>query len=209
MKVIGLFLLIALIFSGLFPPLLQAQNPDAWEERLNKRQPPDKVMDAIGVKPGMIIGEVGAGRGRYAVKFAERVGPTGKIYANDILSEKLEYLNFRCKRDGITNIETILGTETDPLLPKGKLDMVYLINTYHHVAKQVPLLKNIIPALKSGGHMVIIEADPAKGGASGHSSPKETMIKEANEAGFELVRIETFLDVDNIYIFNPRIRSTE
>lgn len=205
MKVFGLLLSITLIFVAvLFPSCLQAQDPDAWEDRLNKRQPPEKVMDAIGVKPGMIIGEVGAGRGRYAVKFAERVGPKGKIYANDILSWKLEYLNTRCKRDSITNIETILGTETDPRLPKGKLDMVYLINTYHHVSEQIPVLKNIIPSLKPGGVLVVIEADPAKGGSSGHSTPKDAMLKQAGEAGYKLVRIETFLKTDNIYIFTPR-----
>jgi len=179
----------------------QTGGPDAWEQRWNNLQPADKVMDAIGVQPGMTVGEVGAGRGRYAVKMAERVGPTGKIYANDIDAGALAYLNFRCKRDSITNIETILGTVTDPRLPKGKLDMVYFINTYHHVEKPVELMKSIIPALKPGGCLVIIEHAPEKATSMGHHcTPKETVLQQAKEAGFKMVRLETFLEYDNIYI---------
>lgn len=179
--------------------------PDAWEQRWNSLQPADKVMKAIGVKPGMAIGEVGAGRGRYAVKMAEGVGPTGKIYANDIDASALEYLDHRCKRDSITNIKTILGTVTDPRLPKGKLDIVYFINTYHHVEKPVELMKNIIPALKPGGFLVIIEHAPEKATSMGHhATPKENVFSQAKQAGFKLDRLETFLKFDNIYILRPR-----
>ena len=73
---------------------------DSWEARCNIYQPPEKVMDAIGVKSGMVIGEVGAGRGRYVVPMARRVGDKGRVYANDIDEEALEYVRFRCRRDG-------------------------------------------------------------------------------------------------------------
>jgi predicted methyltransferase len=192
-----------LVFAGSWFSLAWTQTggPDAWEQRWNTLQPADKVMDAIGVKPGMMVGEVGAGRGRYAVKMAERVGPTGKIYANDIAPGKLQYLLHRCKRDKITNIEIILGTVTDPRLPKGKLDFVYFINTYHHVEKPVELMKNIIPALKPGGLLVIIEHAPEKATSMGHHcTQKETVLQQAKEAGFKMVRLETFLEYDNIYI---------
>ena len=106
-----------------------------------------------------VIGEIGAGRGRYAVRLAVRVGKTGKIYANDILESKLDYLKFRCKRDNIPNLITILGELTDPRFPEGELDM------------------------------------------GSHSTPKDVLIKEVGAAGFELVRIETILSQDNIYIF--------
>jgi ubiquinone/menaquinone biosynthesis C-methylase UbiE len=199
--------LTVLVFAGSGFSCASPQNdgPDSWEQRWNNLQPPDKVMDAIGVKPGMTVGEVGAGRGRYAVKMAERVGPTGKIYANDIDAGALAYLNFRCKRDSITNIGTILGTVTDPRLPKGKLDIVYFINTYHHVEKPVELMKNIIPGLKPGGFLVIIEHAPEKATSMGHHcTPKETVLQQAKEAGFKMVRLETFLEYDNIYILKVK-----
>lgn len=199
-----MLMVIVLLTAGMFTSFLQAQDPDAWEDYQNKRQPPEKVLNALGVTPGMVIGEVGAGRGRYAVKFAERVGPKGKIYANDILPEKLKYLDHRCRRDGIPNIETILGTFTDPRLPKGKLDMVYVVNTYHHIEKQAEVMRNIIPSLKPNGRLVLIEADPKKGGHEGHSTPRETVLNELSEAGYVLDRIETFLELDNIYIFRVK-----
>ena len=178
---------------------------DEWENYHNSYQPPDSVMDAIGVKPGMMIGEVGAGRGRYVVHMARRVGEKGKIYANDIDSKALIYLQYRCMRDSIPNVVTILGDVTDPRFPEGTLDMVYIINTYHHLEKPVELLRNIRPGLKPGGTLVIIEHDPEKYPAAGsHSTPRRVLIDQAVEAGFELIRIETFLARDNINIFRPR-----
>jgi ubiquinone/menaquinone biosynthesis C-methylase UbiE len=123
-------------------------DPDAWEVYHNNLQPPKKVMDAINLKAGMIVGEIGAGKGRYAVILAKRVGKKGHVYANDINQEDLDYLKFRCKRDKISNLAIILGKETDPLFPESKLDMVFIVNTYHHISDPVELLRNAKPALK-------------------------------------------------------------
>jgi ubiquinone/menaquinone biosynthesis C-methylase UbiE len=165
-------------------------------------------MDAIGVVPGMTVAEIGAGRGRYAVQMAERVGENGKVYANDISEDDLAYLRERCERDGIGNIETVLGDVTDPLLPEGTFDLVYVINSYHHFEDPVALLKNVIPSLKPDGRLVIIEHDWDKYGdeAQWHCKPQNELIDEAYRAGFFLVGIETFLEKDNINIFIPRSR---
>ena len=204
-------LAVILVFSASLPILAGDRDPDAWEARHNRLQPPDEVMDAIGVEPGWIIAEVGAGRGRYAVHMAERVGEKGMIYANDIDSEALEYIEQRCERDGIDNIVTILVEVADPHLPEGILDMVYLINTYHHLDEPVELMRKIVPSLKPGGLLVIIEHDPVKApDFSEHSTTTQEMILEQTaEAGFELVRIETFLEKDNINIFRVRSSETE
>jgi ubiquinone/menaquinone biosynthesis C-methylase UbiE len=178
-------------------------DPDAWEASHNAVQPPEKVLDAIGLQAGMVIGEIGAGRGRYAVFLAERVGDEGKVYANDIDEEDLEYLEFRCERDSISNITTIVGKETETLFPEASLDIVFMINTYHHISKPVELLKSTVPALKPGGTLAIVEHCPEKLSESwsGHTTAKETVIEHAGEAGFELVKMETFLERDNIYVF--------
>jgi len=176
-------------------------DPDAWEKRHNAYQPPEQVMDSLGIKPGMIITEIGAGRGRYAVLMAKRVGATGKIYANDIDKKALEYLDYRCKRDSIPNVITVLGKVADPLLPKATMDMVYMINTYHHLDKPIELMKNIISCLKPDGTFVIIEHDPIKvPGAGSHATAKDVLIDQVKQAGFELVRMMTFLKRDNIYV---------
>ena len=83
--------LLALIFLQSTVLGFQRKYEESREKRANDRMPPEKVMDAIGVKPGMVIGEVGAGRGRYTVHLANRVGSQGKIFANDINEKALEY----------------------------------------------------------------------------------------------------------------------
>lgn len=177
------------------------KDPDAWESRWNSLQPPEAVLDTIGVTPGMRVGEIGAGRGRYVVHVAKRVGADGLVYANDIDSEKLSYLEHRCERDSLTNIVTILGRETNPCFPEGKIDLVYVINSYHHFDKPVELLERTRPALKPEGRLVIVEHDPEKLSHGDHNRSKETVISQVTEAGFELIRISTFLEFDTIYIF--------
>ncbi|MCK4750564.1 MAG: class I SAM-dependent methyltransferase [Bacteroidales bacterium] len=151
---------------------------------------------------GMVVGEIGAGRGRYAVILAKEAGEKGHIYANDIDKESLEYLDFRCKRDGINNITTILGQENDPLFPDNVLDMIFIVNTYHHISDPIQVLKNAYPALKNSGTVVIIEGIPGKyGGHSDHTTSKETLISQMKEAGYRFDRMAAELKRDNIYIF--------
>ena len=186
----------------LFSNQMKSQDPDAWEEYQTSLQPPEIVIEAIKLDQGMVVGEIGAGRGRYSVILANRVGETGQIYANDIDKESLEYLDFRCKRDKITNITTILGKEKDPLLPENKLDMIFIVNTYHHISHPIQVLKNAHPALKPTGTLVIIDGVPGKyGGDSSHTTPQDELISQAKEAGFSFDRVAAELERDNIYIF--------
>lgn len=176
------------------------------EQRRNNWHPPEKIMDTIGLKPGMVIGDIGAGQGRFTVWFADRVGEAGKVYANDIDNRALEYLKDRCRRLHFQNVETVLGKVVDPRFPEGVLDIAFMIGTYHHLNKPVELMNNVIPALKPDGILVVVEYDPEKSGdTTGRSAtPKEKMIEQVSKAGFELIRIETFLERDNMYICRPK-----
>ena len=179
-----------------------------------ERQPPDKVMDAIGVKPGMVIGEIGAGRGRYTVYLARRVGETGKILANDISERSLAYLKDRCQRLGFGNVETILGEEEDPLFPDNSLDMAIMVWVYHMLDKPDGLLKNLRPSLKPGATLVILDPPDKEIDEEFHvdrSDPnvkipkiRERVEKSAAAAGFELVKVETFLPEDIIFILRAK-----
>ena len=180
---------------------------EEWEKGLNQRQPPIKIMDAIGLKQGMIIGEVGAGTGRMTMWLADRVGESGKVYANDIDRSALGHLRRRCKRDGFKNVEIVAGEMEDPGFSTGSLDVAFMINVYHHLAEHVPIIRNIRPSLKPDGMLVIVECDPEKvdWGDEHGCSRQEDMIHDLKKAGFEVVRIETFLDEDSIYIAKPII----
>jgi len=181
--------------------VLEPEN--ANEARLNRLQPPEQVMDAIGVKPGMYVAEIGAGFGRYVVQLAVRVGVKGKVYAEDINAAFLRHLTQRCGRWGLEHVETILGDVADPKLPKGELDLMFIISSYHHFDDPVALLKNARPALKPEGILAIGEWLPKDEGDSGYQTPDE-LVASMKDAGFKLERIETFLQKNNmnLYIFS-------
>lgn len=183
---------------------VQAQEEDALtlprEVRLNKRQPPDVVLKTIGIKPGMVMGEVGAGRGRYTVQIASRIGPSGRIYANDISQEALRSLDKRARDLGMANIETVLGSVTDTKLPPKALEMVIMVNVVHCLEKPVELLRNVGNALKPDGSIVIVEGNLDKEpSAAGEWFSRSKLLKIYEDAGYVLVREETFLPSDNIY----------
>jgi len=165
---------------------------------------PDKVMDIAGLTEGMIIGEVGAGEGYFTFKLAARVGKSGKVYANDIDARALRTLAERAGREGFSNIETIVGEVENPLLPSAALDMVFMVNVFHDLAKPVELLRSLVPSFKPGATAVILDRDPAKFAAGNkHNLPTETILALIKEADFELVRMETFFRVHNLYIIRP------
>jgi arsenite methyltransferase len=188
---LGLFVVLPCVFLCLS---LGADVRDTWHQ-------PDKVMDAVGVKPRMIIGEVGAGHGYFTFHLSRRVGDSGKVYANDIASRALASLRRKCENEGITNIETIVGEVEDPLLPKGILDMVFIVNAFHDLAKPVELLNNLVPSLKPDAPVVIIDRDPSKfRDSAGHFLTEEEILGMIGQSDFALDRIETFLPQHNIYI---------
>lgn len=182
--------------------VLEPENEN--EARLNRLQPPEKVMDAIGIIPGMIIAEIGAGRGRYVVQLANRVGETGKVYAEDIDAAALRYLENRCKKWGLNNVETIVGDVVDPKLPEGGLDLIFVVSSYHHFADPVALLRNARSALKTDGKLAIVEWLPWSKKDREGTTPEE-MEAQMMDAGYKLLRTETLSEDKplNIYIFLP------
>jgi ubiquinone/menaquinone biosynthesis C-methylase UbiE len=128
----------------------------AWEKQTFLKQPPEKIMNTAGIAPGMTIGEIGAGYGRFTLHLASRVGSSGRIYANDINKEALDSLLNRCERAGLTNVELILGQNDDPLFPAGSLDLAIMVWTYHWFDHPVTVLKNLKHALKPDATVVLV-----------------------------------------------------
>jgi len=161
----------------------------------------------VGITPGMVVAEIGAGRGRYVVQLAVRVGETGKVYAEDIDAAALEHLEGRCRKWGLSNVETILGEVTDPGLPPSSLDLLFVVSSYHHFEDPVALLRNARSALKPDGSLAIVEWLPWNRNDKEGTTP-EDMEAQMKEAGYRLVRSEK-LDVAKplrIYIFRPSER---
>jgi len=191
------FFVIFFIVGALFSYSQEKQTvltpENANEARLNRLQPPDQVMDAIGIKPGMSVAEIGAGQGRYVVQIAARVGETGKVYAEDIDADALDHLQKRCNRWGLQNVETILGDVADPKLPSGELDVIFVISAYHHFQDPIELMKKARSSLKPEGILAIGEWLNA-------TSP-EQVEAQMTAAGYKLDRVETFLEKNNLYIY--------
>jgi tRNA A58 N-methylase Trm61 len=175
---------------------LPAKSRDNWQQ-------PAKVLQIIGVKQGMYIGEPGAGRGYYTLKLARKVGPTGKIFANDIDEDVLETLKDKVKDAKLKNVNIIKGKEKDPLFPKGKLDMVFMSYVLHHISEPVPFLQNMKASLKPEATVVILAQDPDKSDdAIGHFMEKEEILEIMKNAGYQLIRTEDSLKKDTIYIYH-------
>lgn len=162
------------------PGLANDADRDQWLQ-------PDKVMAVVGVKPGMVIGEVGAGKGYFTVKLARAVGPGGRVYANDIDEGALEQLAQRCRTDGIHNVVTVVGQDADPGLPAGKLEQVWFVYSLHDVDEPVALLRNLKSSLAPGATVVVLDQDPERTG-SNHFLPTEQIREIFSDAGYRPVK---------------------
>src|SRR5215472_2850079 len=104
-----------------------------WLERpeREREEQPKKLLKVLDLKPGMVVADIGAGSGYYSFRLSEKVGAKGKVLAVDIQKEMLDIIRKRMKEDKVSNIEPVLGTETDPKLPAGGVDLILMVDVYH------------------------------------------------------------------------------
>jgi len=216
-----LMLLAMILFGPAVSPAARQDLAEGWEKTANQRHPPNQVMDLIGLKPGMMIGELGAGGGRFTVHLARRVGGKGIVFANDINPKAIEDIRARCRRQGITNIETVLGREDDPRFPKTNLDMVFMVWVYHMMEKPVDMLRSLIPYMKPGALVAMLEPIPAeteeeikdvtartgKIPTDVHVVTKESLEKDAAAVGLEFVRMDSTFKMDNLFILRVKAKA--
>jgi ubiquinone/menaquinone biosynthesis C-methylase UbiE len=126
------------------------------EEREQEEQP-EKAIAQLNLKPGMWVGDVGAGTGFYSIRIAKIVAPSGFVYANDIQPGMLELLRAHAAAQHVINIVPVLGTESDPKLPTAKLDLVLLVDVYHEFSHPQQMLHHLGDSLKSTGELVLLE----------------------------------------------------
>jgi SAM-dependent methyltransferase len=152
-----------------------------------------RVMDILEISPGKAVADIGAGSGWFSVRAASRVTETGIVFAVDINPEAVQYIQERTKREGISNIKTIVGQPGDPLLPPHSIDAVLLLKTYHEVAEPVALLKNLRKSLRPGARVGIIDRN---GTAENHGVNEDIVLRELREAGYTLIGRYDFVKGD-------------
>lgn len=130
-----------------------------WLERpkREKEEEPDKLIDLLKIKEGSVVADVGAGSGYHSFRMSAKVGEKGKVLAVDIQPEMLDALKKRAKDRKITNVEPVLGTENDPKLPEGKVDLILLVDVYHEFSEPYEMTRAMVKALKPGGRLVFVE----------------------------------------------------
>jgi len=200
----GLLVLVGMAFPQAGQSRVAPEN--ANEARANELWPPAMIMDIVGVSAGMTVAEIGAGRGRNVVHLADRVGPHGQVYAEDIDAEALRHLAERCRRVGFSNVVTVLGDVADPKLPPGALDSIVIIGSYQHFEDPVTLMRNARAALKKDGVVAIVDRFAAKDGP--YDVSEETMKTQMKDAGFVFERLGKSLEAGQGSVYLFRLRSS-
>jgi ubiquinone/menaquinone biosynthesis C-methylase UbiE len=149
----------------------------------------ERVLNRLGVKPGMRVADVGAGDGYYTVRLAKRLGPGGTIYAQDVMQTYLNRLSARLTREGISGVKFVHGTPADPRLPAQSIDVAVLAHMYHEVEQPYEFLYRLYGALAPGGRVAIIDNDKF---TEKHGTPPALLRCELAAVGYRQV---DFLDL--------------
>lgn len=144
----------------------------------------DRVMDLLGIRPGTSVADIGAGGGWFTVRAAKRVGPEGKVIAEDINPAAIDAIRKRAASEHLGNIEPLLGSPDDPKLQPDSVDAALMLEVYHEIANPQPVLANLRAALKAGGRFGIIDRN---GNGADHGLNEAVLRSEIERAGFKQV----------------------
>ena len=175
----------------------------------NQHQKPRQVIEALNLKPGLAVADLGSGSGYFTRRFIEAVTETGKVYAVDVEPEMLKYAE-----ESVVHMhrsytaEFILARPDNPKLPYESIDLLFVCNTYHHLKERTKYFSDTKSSLKPEGRVAIIdfyhdERSGELGFPKRHLVPRETVIAELTEAGYKLVREHHFLPKQYFLEFTP------
>jgi ubiquinone/menaquinone biosynthesis C-methylase UbiE len=146
-------------------------------------------------KAGTIVADVGAGDGTYSFVAAQKVGPSGRVYATEIDTEKLKNLRAEATKRKLENIIVVEGTADDTKLPSSCCDTIFLRHVYHHLTQPQEFDRNLVRSLKPGGHLAIVDFPPRSNLApvegvpknrGGHGIPEKVVVEELTAAGLQV-----------------------
>jgi cyclopropane fatty-acyl-phospholipid synthase-like methyltransferase len=169
---------------------------DAWQK-------PEAVISALTLAPSARVADLGAGTGYFAVRIARRV-PEGRVYAVDIESDMVRHLGERATREGLANLTPVLATPDEPRIPE-PVDLVLVVDTYHHIADRVTYFRRLSESLRPGGRLAIIDFTPESpiGPPAEHRIPPEAVAQELAQAGYAKVQALALLPNQYFLVFEP------
>lgn len=169
-----------------------------------REEQPEKAISALEIPKGVTVADIGAGVGYYSWRLADVVGPSGRVYANDIQPEMIRLLKQNIATKGITNVIPVLGAVDDPRLPKGAIDLALLVDVYHEFSEPQKMLDKIRESLKPGGRLVLLEfrkEDPTVPIRPEHKMSVAEVKAEVEPEGFKLDKVLEILPWQHIIIF--------
>jgi len=165
---------------------------------------PDQALDALKIPMGAAVADVGAGVGYFTWRLADRVGPKGLVYGEDIQQEMLDQLKKNMQERHIANVRAVLGGIDDPKLPKESLDLVLLVDVYHEFSEPEKMLEHIRESLKPGGRLVLLEyrgEDPKVPIRPEHKMTLKQVRAEIEPEGYKFEQSIESLPEQHIIIF--------
>jgi ubiquinone/menaquinone biosynthesis C-methylase UbiE len=180
----------------------------AWLERPEREdeEQPSKAIRALGIKPGQVVADVGAGSGYYTVRLAKQVGELGRVYATDVQPEMIAILQQRLSRERIDNVELVQSTEVNPRLPEGRFDLILMVDVYHELSRPQEVLRKLRTALKPDGRIVLIEFRKESEWVPIREDHKMSVKEARMELEAEGYRFDRVIDVlpwQHILVFRP------
>lgn len=178
-----------------------------WLDRAERdtEEEPDRAIDVLKLAKGSTVADIGAGSGYMTVKLAKKVGPQGKVYANDVQPAMLDLLSRRMARAKLANVVPVLGSVDDPKLPPDAIDLALMVDVYHELSEPQAMLRHLRDALKPGGRLVLLEyrkEDPDIPIRPEHKMTVAEARMEVEAEGFRLTRTNEDLPRQHILIFS-------
>ena len=172
--------------SDRFPSAARPVAPivsDRWrgEDERERVGEAARVIDWLGIRPGMTVADIGAGSGYYTIRLATRVGPRGRVLAQDVVPDYLKQLQDRIAAAGLANVTVGLGEPGDPRLPPRSVDVALMIHMYHEIGQPYALLTNLAAQLRPGGRLGIVDVEDA---IERHGTPRRQLECELAAVGY-------------------------
>ena len=177
-----------------------------WLERPEREweESPEQMLDALGLRAGQTVADVGAGVGYLTLRIAKRIGPSAKVYGVDVQREMLVRLRKNAAKAKLSNVEPVLGTENDPRLPPGQIDLILMVDVYHELSQPQAMLQNMKKALSPDGRLVLVEyrkEDPSIPIRLEHKMSAVEVQTEVEAEGYRLEKTVKTLPRQNVFIF--------
>jgi len=188
-----------------FAPVMGYQGAP-WLERSEREEEeePDVALNVLKIAKGATVADIGAGSGYITVRLAARVGPGGRVFANDVQPQMLNILARRLSNSRITNVTLIEGTFDDPKLPPAAIDLAMMVDVYHELSQPQAMLRHLRESLKPGGRLVLLEyrkEDPTVPIKPEHKMSVVEAKMEVEAEGFTLAKVDEALPRQHILIF--------